>query len=1021
MNTQTRYHHKSIVWFFTMAIACFLVLFPQISYAAEKSTYAYLNFYTVNGEEIDSLQKKIGEKNKYQFKNPDAYKYLSAKDESGNEVYPEIYYQVTGERWDEVDEDGNIIGSYKEGDMFRWSSGPHYFFVKTDNPTLTGENAQHISFEGQVHLYFQNANGDEIYSLQKTISPKDEYTFVDPAKYTYLFQANIEDPGSEDPSAELSGTGIRWYCEDDNEKEYLFKKGDRARFRAGEYYFTILTDDPIQITFYYPIDFETYYIDDDKSGAVYATGEASVGDTIYLKKSLGAILSESTFRGWREENFGGDTVYGGGASFTIMKREDLDFFAVYEYDENWNPNAVDENTGEFVDKKDDEINIADIDTINEAAGAGYGVSIDANGILQRTGQQVQINSNVKLKGIPGTIKKSGSLSSLKSNGDPTNPEDYTKDKYGNKMEDSELGAEINNVLKQDDSAMYMDVYGNAFVYYSSLSRKNNLLLALDRLSLGKTDSWVRNVSSFDSEMIKRFEAIEFALIYGTYPKTAADKKALKDVGVEWKDSYISETAFNKLKAYKKTWSGWYDTYSDGLFEKYKSKTNSGTTVVGALSDSLKNSINGIFGNVTAYAKDTTQKNGLGLAYQVGSRTNVSLDLDDVKFKPQYFDPTRIYSVSTYSFAQLEGLNDEQIRILTRIFNELVSYGFSEAAAAGACGNLWQESNFNIKAHNSSGYYGMIQWGGGRATNLLSLAASMGSTWDDVDVQIAMMQNELNSGYLTQINRYLASFYSGSSMQTETNPEAAAEAWAIKYEGCICYTSKGWHSSHSERCQVAANGTSYQELQVRKQRAVQVYAAMTKRSGGAGEGGSFAGMTNREILEAIFGANTVDGIMAKYGYQYSRVKPQMTTVPYTDSTGKTRYITCHRAIADDLQSALNEISASGFYLKDAACYVERTNTSDSSRWSFHALGLAVDINYEHNPQFYMSESAAGLQKYNPNIDPLAVTLQEYYIFKSYGFLWGRDFSSRPDLMHFVIGEVGQDGKNAWISQQKEGAQ
>ena len=55
-----------------------------------------------------------------------------------------------------------------------------------------------------------------------------------------------------------------------------------------------------------------------------------------------------------------------------MENTPLDFFAVYEEDENWNPDAVDENRGQEdrEQEKGQEL-IVDVDRINEAAGAGY--------------------------------------------------------------------------------------------------------------------------------------------------------------------------------------------------------------------------------------------------------------------------------------------------------------------------------------------------------------------------------------------------------------------------------------------------------------------------------------------------------------------------------------------------------------------------------------------------------------------------------------------------------------------------
>lgn len=64
----------------------------------ESGNRAYLYFYTLDGEEIEELEKKVGKKKTYLFPNPDQYKYLPAE-EGDKEVYPELYYQVTGTCW----------------------------------------------------------------------------------------------------------------------------------------------------------------------------------------------------------------------------------------------------------------------------------------------------------------------------------------------------------------------------------------------------------------------------------------------------------------------------------------------------------------------------------------------------------------------------------------------------------------------------------------------------------------------------------------------------------------------------------------------------------------------------------------------------------------------------------------------------------------------------------------------------------------------------------------------------------
>lgn len=90
-------------------------------------------------------------------------------------------------------------------------------------------------------------------------------------------------------------------------------------------------------------------------------------------------------------------------------------------------------------------------------------------------------------------------------------------------------------------------------------------------------------------------------------------------------------------------------------------------------------------------------------------------------------------------------------------------------------------------------------------------------------------------------------------------------------------------------------------------------------------------------------------------------------------------------------------------------------------SFHASGLAVDVNWSWSPQFSGTPGIEAIRKsYKPLTEPRAVNRMVYHAFKSQGLLWGRDFGSWYDLMHFSLGEVSQDGRNAWITNGTEGS-
>ena len=194
----------------------------------------------------------------------------------------------------------------------------------------------------------------------------------------------------------------------------------------------------------------------------------------------------------------------------------------------------------------------------------------------------------------------------------------------------------------------------------------------------------------------------------------------------------------KCSHIKKIWTGWYDTYTDGLHEKYKSQDESGIVIVGSakttstshpsrglfgitayagqkqastkIAQSLKDRIFGLF-CVNAYAKKSEQKNPVGEAFQVKGRINVSLDLNGATFTPQYYDPSRMTTFwgifirrpdGTYSGADCGYDKSVQCFDRSRIFPEF---------AAGACGNIWQESHFNPSDVSGSGYLGLVQWDG----------------------------------------------------------------------------------------------------------------------------------------------------------------------------------------------------------------------------------------------------------------------------------------------------------------------
>lgn len=178
-----------------------------------------------------------------------------------------------------------------------------------------------------------------------------------------------------------------------------------------------------------------------------------------------------------------------------------------------------------------------------------------------------------------------------------------------------------------------------------------------------------------------------------------------------------------------------------------------------------------------------------------------------------------YGTGSYTGAMDVNLNASQKEVALSIAGVLESRGYSTAAIAGALGNIQQECSFDPNCGNSGskGAYGLIQWMDGRKTALKALANSNGVSYSDIGIQLKFMCIELDDGYEKRMDNYCKEYF-GAKFKDLTNPEDAAEAWAVIYEGCIGGTSSDGSSK-------AKNGKMYQQLTTRKQYANSFFNGM----------------------------------------------------------------------------------------------------------------------------------------------------------------------------------------------------
>ena len=81
----------------------------------------------------------------------------------------------------------------------------------------------------------------------------------------------------------------------------------------------------------------------------------------------------------------------------------------------------------------------------------------------------------------------------------------------------------------------------------------------------------------------------------------------------------------------------------------------------------------------------------------------------------------------------------------KIWNFLISKGFTKEQTAGIMGNIRRESSkFDPTALNShGGAYGIIQWKSGRKNNLKAYAEKNGKKYSDLELQLNFIMEELN--------------------------------------------------------------------------------------------------------------------------------------------------------------------------------------------------------------------------------------------------------------------------------------
>lgn len=506
----------------------------------------------------------------------------------------------------------------------------------------------------KTDLYFYDSDGEEIERYTKTdVKVGLKIKLPNPSAYGGSF----------------------WSYEDEDGETRLVKGGDE--FTPTEYSaeFYACGNGTVSIVYRYPVDVD-YLVNDKELGDVYATASAKVGDYITIKHSPGSVVWGHSFRGWEDYSGQFNGPVQPGNVLQIVSGEDIEFVAIYEEDENWDPD--DEGGGDEDDgprMNPDGLTNEYTAKLEQDAGAGVEVALNNNPTDKSFGGQISKPGGTYTKFTQDSTKKATQNGTITS----TTKIDKTltheqEDQYGRPME---KGGDSTKPLLQDDSLFAMDIYGNAFAYpYWASSEAERVAIVTERLKQYKGNSWLNFISRHSElgEAVKRFEEREFALL----------KDSCKD----------------KLKIDRQQWRGWMDYYSD----------------------------------LPLNIGNTNMNNVDGDANRLLARIKFSSSWEDIIFFPYYYDPSQA-SNGTYGFGGLSSMSDEARENLTTLYNTLIRAGYSEAAACGACAYIWVKTDGTFSpAHSGEDGEGLGGWGEGDADYLKGVASGTGEDWNSISTQ-----------------------------------------------------------------------------------------------------------------------------------------------------------------------------------------------------------------------------------------------------------------------------------------------
>lgn len=295
----------------------------------------------------------------------------------------------------------------------------------------------------------------------------------------------------------------------------------------------------------------------------------------------------------------------------------------------------------------------------------------------------------------------------------------------------------------------------------------------------------------------------------------------------------------------------------------------------------------------------------------------------------------------------EGIFDGAGSIQEQVWQYFTSLGYSKASTAGIMGNMEAESSFSPGTTNSNGgAFGLVQWLGGRKTNMINYAKNNGMKETDVKAQLDFIHHEIESrdGWISP-NGWYPTTHTVDGFRSTDDPVYAAEAFAESFERM---SPAEYKQSYAKRTNSA---TKYFEQFKNWTSSVSVQASGNFVNPSAGTVGSPFGQRFHPIHKEWRMHNGIDVSGGSHRNILASNSGTVEFVKNSGSTGYGRYLKVNHGVIDGkkidtLYAHLQSISvSSGQNVTSGQVLGIRgttgTSTGEHLHFEVHENGKAVD--------------------------------------------------------------------------------